>query len=512
MSARRPSSLVVAILLVPVALVAAVFFVVRSAPIEFGARPWQRVDMILIPSIADEETAASRLIAAGDEILYFGNATVSVEDFAGGAVVPLPELTGRFDEADPRLDPFLRALPGLFHPPGGEQPSAVLYRTRSGSPVETWLHVRRVLDGVPFRIAGWQPVIPLASGLAVLVALIPVLVTARRRRLPIAVTHLLAAVYGVVGGPEALVPAVLLGTAFSYWHVHSADIEREYLVHRRRGVRIEREQVPALVFLVLAAIGAVALPAERRAAVLIVVAMVLVWAWVVLIHALRIDRSEHPLFAPRPILRTRVTFPGLIPALIVVASASVAFVLAGTGTVPAGTPTVPVPEHLAVGQQPTRDPGEASALVEGLRSVSATAEPLSTAGYLAHRWYQDTLLYGGTFRVPSLGDRITIQRLRREGAGLSAYREPVREFGPQWVAEQFREPQGTAYTLFTQEEGAFRVVRTPLQLTVVSPTGTMRRLAMLILPLLALASGMRLPYRGLLGTVGAASRSERHEL
>lgn len=479
-------------------------------------RPWQTFDAVVIPDLEDEELAVQRLRNAGETVLYAGNASLLIEDFDGGAEVPIANLSQRLDPDDPRLDPFSSALITLFRGGGAGDPVAIIYLDRSGSLVSRWMELERHLAGVDFYLLGWQPVLPVAAGTVVFLSLLPVVFALRRRRSSAVAILLVVTIYTVRAGPNSVIPAILAGLAWAYWNAQSYELEREWLNYGRI-VRLEQEHVPALILLVAACTAMVATAPTPSSGGGVMAALVGIWSVGVAAHRWRVRRSEHPLFAPRRILRARVTFPGLLPALSIGVAGSAALLTIGTilGG-PVGELSAPVPEHLAVGQ-PSGERAEhheeadedLERIVEGMRALSPVDEPLSTAGYLAHRWYQETLIYGGRYEVPGLNQVLELQRLRRGPTGLEAYQSEVGRFNQEWISRQFSTPPGSAYRLFIEERGAFRIRFQPLRFAVVDMLTYGRRVGLLLIPFIALAVGIRLPYRGLLGTVGTVSRSER---
>lgn len=509
---RVPVPLSVALVLVPVALIVAGAGLGASvADRLLQGSPWEAFTVVMLPSVEDEAVAVQRLDRAGFDVLSYETTVVAIEDFAGGTQVPVARIGERFDAADPRLDPFVRALPGLFRVGSDGDTTSLIYLRHAGSPVDVWWSLRAVLAGIPYRVVGWDVLLPLAAGVATLLIPLPALIRIRRRRAAAGAAAGAVALWVASAGPVAIVPGVLLTLSFAFLVQQSYTLEREVLVHRR-GAAIEPEQVPALVFAALSVLVAVVVPAPLVPTVLLIGILLLLWGMVVLFHARRVLRSEHRLFAPRRILRTAVSFPGLIPSLVLTVLIVVAVAIT-PGLTASDAPVVPVPEHLPVGQRSVQDRDSVVGLIEGLRSVPPEEEPLSTAGFLAHRWYQDTLVYGGQYRLPDLDTPLTIQRLRRDGGRLVAYDDEVARFSDEWIVAQFTDVPGSVYRLFVLETGAFRLVRTAaVSVAPPEPFEAVRALALLVVPLLALAAGMRLPSRGLLGTVGAASRSERHEL
>jgi hypothetical protein len=513
----RPSRLVVSTILTVLIFLLSVSALILFGPVDPVRPLWQNFDLLLVAPGVDEAEAVERLSAAGKDVLHLRNAMVEIEDFNGGDRLYLTEVEDRFDPADPRRDPFVDALPGLFRAERGDGEMAVLYLSRGEREFQRWLALRRLLADIPFELPGRTPIVPLAGAVAVALSILPVLLLQRRRRWMIVVTAGVVALHAAVSGAEAVIPAAILGIAWSFWHDHSYELEREILVHPG-SFRLDREQVPAAVFLGLAILGgfvaavyrAPEAPGGVLSFLLTVIALTALSAAGVIFHARRVERSEHPLFAPRPILRSRVEFPGIGGALVLLVVFSIGMVLIGNGTGrPLGGVTVPVPEHTALGQIAGSGESSGPALVEGIRSMNPAVDPLSTAGYLAHRWYQDSLAFGGTFEVPEANAAVELQRLRRGEAGLEAYRDVVRRFDGEWIGQRFRPSQAAAYRLFVEEEGAFRVVREPVALHAVDIRHYLFTMVLLLLPFVALSLGMRLPYRGLLGTVGAASRSQR---
>ncbi|MCG8477872.1 MAG: hypothetical protein MI724_02165, partial [Spirochaetales bacterium] len=136
-------------------------------------------------------------------------------------------------------------------------------------------------------------------------------------------------------------------------------------------------------------------------------------------------------------------------------------------------------------------------------------EPLSTSGFLAHRWFQQSMLFGGAFEVPSIDDDVALMRFRRDAGSLSAWYESMVVFDRQWVLSQFDASHTGVYRLFVEELGAFDIVWESVTIPSVTPGYVMRLLLLLVIAHLPVFVSMRLPYRSLLDTVVPASRSER---
>lgn len=467
----------------------------------FDQRPWQRFDLLLTDA-GDQELVVRRLEAAGYDPLWEANADVLIEDFSGGAWIEPAELERRLDASDPRRDPFLEAVPALFRLPGEPRMRAI-YLPRRGALLESWLELRQLLVGIPFQLAGWQPVLPLATAAALLISVLPLLIRVRRRRIPGLLAAVLLAAHVFAAGPAALVPAFLLALGFWYWLMHSYALERELMVHRSVSA-LERGHVAAFVLLVAGGAVFVALASDLLQTSLVILALGGLLTAVVAAHLRRVHRSEHRLFTPRSILRSPTRFPGLVPALVLMLLAGAGLPLLETGFAGQTDYEIPVPARWRAAASP-------AALLRTLDADEARETPLSTAGFVAHRWFHSTLLYGGEYRLPTAGEAVTLQRLRREEGRLSAFQEEVLRYDRSWLSAVYRDSARGAYRLFTEEPGAFSLGYRQRVVSGLDRRRHLNRLALLALPLAPLMLGMRLPYRGVLGTVGAPSRSQRHE-
>jgi hypothetical protein len=263
--------------------------------------------------------------------------------------------------------------------------------------------------------------------------------------------------------------------------------------------------VPFVAFAALAERGSVSL--EVAGMVLYLGAQGFTLAAGVVGHFIRIGHRDHPLFIPRSILRrrSRVVPAVVVPAAVLVAGYGV-LLFAADGEVSGGRARVPAP--VAVGR-PAAAENVSQSRIDALRTISPVEHPVSSAGYLAHRWYQTSLLYGGSFNVPELGETITLQRLRRDGPGLRAFYEEVRRFDEAWITQQLSQAPTDLYRLFTDEPGVFRIDAQPIGAPGVERVHLVIALAVMCVPIAPLPAAARLPYRGLLGTVSAASRSKR---
>lgn len=80
-----------------------------------GEEPWVSVTIPL----EDEPSLVAQLEARGVPVLAWSNAVVEVSAFEGLQTVPVARLTDQLSPDDPRWDPWLKEVPGWFHPRPG---------------------------------------------------------------------------------------------------------------------------------------------------------------------------------------------------------------------------------------------------------------------------------------------------------------------------------------------------------------------------------------------------------
>jgi|GEM_PF-3028389 len=503
-------------LLLFITLVFPAFFL---GPRDFGHRPWRAYDLILLDNSADLEEVRARLLAAGEDPIDRSVASVRIENFLGGEWVPLAALNDRFDPADPRLDPFVRAARGLFDGAGGE----LVYLPRRGSIVTRRRELRSILRGVSFRVVGWNPLPAMLSGVGAIMVMLFSLRTRFARRWPIVLGLVAVAAHAAAGGPAGLVRAALVGYAWAIFLDRLALREREYLVYRNPPAWDAADRFVLVYLGISVFLAALTLIGEdlslRRAATLSLLATVaalaaVTWLWH-LVHRDRIRSSEHRLFAPRPILERAFgdrdhgsplvgRAPWAVAALLL--ALALVFVISDRGG-SAGDLLVPVPDHYAAEPDPTAESTSYRTLAEAARSIVPETDALSTAGYLAHRWYQDGLLYGAGFRIPGYGEKLQLRRLEEQDGGLRTVLEPVATFDEAWIAHRMGPDATGIYRIITEEGGVFVVRPEVVRVPSLPPRRTVELLAAILISLVPLGFGLR--SRGVIGTVKSVSMKEQ---
>ncbi len=521
----RRSTFLYSLLLLGVFLAASSGIFVTSS-LQLEGRRWNAFDLVLVPDRYPIEEIHNRLTRGGHAPVDRYGATVAIEDFNGQRAIPISELPERFEPEDPRLDPFVAALPELFLSDGGNEGHHIVYLPRNGSPLDLYLELRRSLGDIEFTLVGWEPVAYIVVAVIAFLINAGVAVASRRRIALGIVASILSAIYTLGHGPLVLVPAVLTGIAAVYALGRIKGLEREWLIHRTRIVLHEEQRwvlgffagaIAVAVVMIGIAAGDSMVP-RLGAYLLYLIAVVSAYLLSVSVEGARLSRSEHRLFSPRPILgspwRPRrgqpEVFPGLPGAIITLVITTGGFLLFDAGGFGGADDVfIPQPEHDLIETASIADTEDARNLLRGLSGTDVRRHPLSVAGYFAHRRYQDSLLYGGEFEVPEPNEVVALRRFRRENARIVEWQDERIRFGAGWVLGQYSNPTGTAYSLFIEEGGIFTVVRSPLVTPLASTELMIAQIALAFLVVFPVLLRIRLPYRGALGTVAVASRSER---
>ncbi len=487
-------------------------------------RRWRAFDLILVSQEFDIHQVHRELRRHGLEPLDITNATVRIEDFNGQERIGLSELSHRFDDADPRLDPFVRDVTDLFESRSNDGAFHLVYLPREESAKRRYREIRSALGPIPFRLDGRVSSAGIL-GATVAIGVLAVVTVLSRRRLVMSLGVISAAgLYVYAHGPLTLVPAVLTALAVLYLLRHSRVFEREWLTHGSTAILL-RDHVRTITF----AAGSVAASVvvsfiNLRAGtgrvlpyILYLLAIAGLYGLSLEVARLRYRRREHRLFSPRPILEepwrerrplTKV-FPGLVVSVFFLAGALIGIHFLSRGGLFEGDVFVPVPEHRIFEPGPVTSADVGSELLAMLSPDDAYSSPLSVAGFLAHRRFQSSVLFDGEYAVPLPDESVQLQRFRRNDGRIETWEEEQIRFDGEWVYRQYEGTEETVYNLFVREGGLFTVVWDRLYVVNLPPELVLVQLILLFGVLFPVLVPIRLPYRNGIGTVAVASRSER---
>ena len=431
-----------------VALAAAWTASLPGAP-DRATRAWRGYDTLLL---SPREAAAGRLSrvadALGPGVVSELGAPVTFWDFTGIASVPYAQLDGRIDPRDPRHDPYMDGLAGLFRAPGpGGEAWHVLYvPARRPAPID-YLKVAAVLGSARggWRLLEFDPLFTVASVASLLVV---AFLLARQnvrtdpaRAATAAAAVLLWVPYLLCGGVARLAVALLL---FLSWF-RSVDLLAamkawdERLVTELRGALSFFLALAGGAFVVMIPAGGfhsgelIALAGPVAGSVLLAVALVL--------YQRRPPRRRRK-FDPVPIIRPSVPGPAPVPAALLVSIGSLlvcALLALARG--------IPVPTPIGV-------PGVGDFSWDSLRRLShatVSARLPDASDLVTHESFQETLAFGRTWGMPRQDERVYIREFLI-GPGTSsiiATERRVKVFDSTWLASCFRDaPPGSITAMF----------------------------------------------------------------
>lgn len=425
-----------------------IFAILTSAP---GNRTiWDNWYTLLVEDRLDIEEVHHALAGdGGPRVLSIANAEATYQGFPELQRVPVAALEERFDPEDPRLDPYLQSLPSFFSVEGGEKRYHLLLLERDRSPGGMLRHLRSRLGGGLHR--GWPATGEewvLVDALGANSALIGLLFLAwaggllflfRSNWLP-GLPVLLSFLPAVATGAPGTVAAGLL--LFALLHVLKAS---------RRELRLRRElnyrrvllalRVPDLVpagwsvlsvgvLLIAAGEGSLATFRVVGSFFLAMGAIVLV----LVTDFRRYASYEHHPFTPTSILTPRFGAtrpkPGL-PGTFWGSGGLLLVVLVSLLVPPVQAPPVPAPSGMVLEETGYEALGT-------LMEASDRSLP-NVASYVAHRAFQDGIIYGGGYGVPSEGEVVELPTYDIVEGRLRESEEVVLRFDNAWLRKTLEE-------------------------------------------------------------------------
>ncbi len=417
---------------------------VLAPPSPHGHRPLDPFVTVLT-DVEHAEAAAALLDAGALEVITPETTEVYVSRFRAVEPVSLAFALERLDPLDPRRDPWITSLPRYFRIDGRN----AIY-ARFGDSLPRTARVVRGALGAGARVAEWAPWRAAAAlGIYLLGAAIVLLVCLRYRRqlapatFPAAVTAVLPWVPAVAaGGPAAAAPAVVL-LCFVVWVAAEAATLAVGLERNRRPSPLPwsatlTARLVGLGGAVLVSSGYLVLFSGTGALVPLLLALAGSAAGPVAVLSLARRRHDagHRPFVPLSIIPGRLSgVVGrpwarvgslLLPFLLLLPP-----VVDGTVGGPGVSPT-PKP---AAGRGFSHDD-----LAELAAARQEDALP-DLSDYLAHRAYQEGLLYGRAFGFPGRDEEVTLERFRQEADGAYAgFTEAVLVFDAAWIAAVLEDP------------------------------------------------------------------------
>ncbi|MFW6338216.1 MAG: hypothetical protein ACOC25_04755 [Alkalispirochaetaceae bacterium] len=390
---------------------------------------------------------------AGPRVISAANAEARFQGFPELQGVTVRELPERLDPEDPRLDPYLRSLPHFFTVRRGEERYHLLLIDRDRSPRSLLAHLRSRLGGGVHR--GWPATgedwifvdalganSVLIGGLFLLWAG-GVLFFFRSNWLA-GVPLLLSFLPAVATGAPGTVAAGLL--LFALLHVLKS-CRRELRLREEKSYRrvLWALRVPDIIPAgwSLLSVGILLLAAGEGGGVAIRVVGSFFLALLAILLVLVADYRRYVAYEHHPFTATSILTrrfgapqpkPGL-PGTLWGSGGLLLVVLVSLLVPPVKAPPVPAPSGQKLSEVSYEE-------IAGLFEEGSGDLP-NVASYVAHRAFQESILYGGTFDVPVVGEEVVLPTYEMVEGRLRESREAVLRFDQQWLEETLE--GGAAY-------------------------------------------------------------------
>jgi hypothetical protein len=415
------------------------------SPADLGSGPWNGYYRLLVPSSHAHAGIASSLERAGFEgAVSHTNVEVAISNFSGVERIPLGRIDERLAPMDPRRDPFIEELPGIFTA-GRNGEYRVYYlpaEKRLGS-------TRRAVASAVPDVEGWMLAESASTARLVLLAAFAAIVVAmvaasKRTRIAAAAGALPWLGTVATAGAGTFIAA---SAVYAFW-VMFADAGRRYLEHRLQyGEWESGRRELQYNLLVLGGVWALALGffpdpgLDALVPILISSAGLAAWtALTVAVSAERRRRQDHRLFVPvymrsvSPALQTAVRYAHITPwvALIIIGAPYLAGLAPGSNV-----PTVPRPAPLT---------GFAEVDFASLQALDEASDSglINIADYVAHIAYQEGFVYGASYGLPEPGDALYLSQFREENGTAVRDRREVLRYDEPWLESRLSAARSAA--------------------------------------------------------------------
>ncbi|WP_319562224.1 hypothetical protein [Marispirochaeta sp.] len=359
---------------------------------------------------------------------------LSINGFGSMLHIPLEGVEERLSSRDPRIDPFIRALPSLFRATWQGKEADVLYIQRDISPrnLEDLLKEENLGPDDAFLVDTSRPSnLPLV--IIFLLLALPVLFLQPCHRLLSAFMLLPWGIGILFSGRDAAFLALLalfilprlvaLIVPFLLRRYHDKETILE------PAFRYEAVLLALGLFIGMAMYGAfVSFTDFLRFPFSAALAALGLLRFRLLIEEFRQQNLIHPLFMPVDLVYSGEK-AGRMSLQAVAAAAGMLLVL----LLPAGPEDtelkLPVPVEVAL---PSQDLDRSLQLLSKLGQENGTP---SLTLYLTHRYYQENYMYGPAFTLPELNGELSIGSYRRDEGRILSGRNTVWRFTDIWYKD-----------------------------------------------------------------------------
>ncbi|MBI9103457.1 MAG: hypothetical protein JEY99_13650 [Spirochaetales bacterium] len=432
----------------------------RTGEIAPNFQIWKGYYTLLIRTDATFD-AENILKQEGFEVVSLSNQMVDFFDYCGMRSIPLMDIEEHLDKLDPRIDPFMKKLPGFFSTRYMDADWDIIYLSSDQSvnqitgdlesifPVNTsseWILADEKTKSNPW--------IPILFGLFFLV--MAVFMGKSVWRILFFALPWIGIFQGgnlalfIAGGFLAVSLFFIRNRGLKIWKEHLEYPITRYLIK-------EKLRFPLILFLgtliiTLIWIGRMGL-GNRAFLYLISGALGQISAELMELfyEYLKVKRRDHKLFVPIFILKKpgRKVSGGELLAPILPA-----MVLAAALILPLDveeiTAPVPAPVFLSNGEEFVGYDADGLKRLENSREESQYPD---LADYIAHEAFQEVFFFGGSYGFPNTGDRIEQEVILVEKGEVQKDLVVIKEFTDQWYIDilSLEKKEGVVAILLNQE-------------------------------------------------------------
>jgi hypothetical protein len=395
------------------------------------------------------------------ELLSPRTLLVNINGFSSMLRIPLDQVETRFSSRDPRIDPFIRVLPFLFHAHWQGEDADVLYFPRSVSPgaMERLLREKGIGPEAALIVDTSRPSnIPLV--LIFLFVAVPVLLLQPSHRLLSALMLLPWGIGIIFSGRDAVFLALMalfviprlmaqvLPFLLCRYHDKEAVLES--------SSRYEAVLLALGLFAGMAMYGAfVSFVDFLRFPFSAALAGLALLRFRLMMEEYRQQQLLHPLFVPVSLGYRREGGARMSFQAVAAACGMLTVLL-----LPAGLEEtdlkLPVPVELAL---PAKDLDRSLEILSEMgQKQGAPSLPL----YLTHRYFQENYLYRPDFSLPKLNSELSIENYRRADGRILSERNTVWRFTYTWYTDIINNDTDRIIDFFIHEGIPKGILRTTI--------------------------------------------------
>jgi hypothetical protein len=434
------------------------------APERISRRTWKKHYTLYLQRSAHTEELVQRISAGGrfQGVVSGYTAEVSFNTFAGFASVPVYRLSDRLDSLDPRFDPYMQRVKMLFSIESEGSWEVVYLRSRLNA-VSTYLYLRGLCreHTLRWRLLEFDPL-----GSLIRLLLFGLYLSAALR-LSASASVRYAVLLGSlpwlflvgISGYSALLAFYLMVPAWLHLFelLHSRWYDRSY--YGRFDARLFLAR-PVLTLTAAVMLGIlVSCPGPFAGVLVAMLGTVPATALLFCLFFLTDSRRAHTPYRALPILkrfrpRRRRIFPAIFPyfLLIVIAVGSYPALrlAAGLGG--------PLPQSLRMHSIGGKEEGLTWHSLSALYAAAGSGAIPNLADYVAHRAYQESVLFARPYAFPTMGERIRISEYRADSLRVHKSSRVVKQFKESWLPQLLEAAESGSIARLFADQGYAGIV------------------------------------------------------